>query len=321
MSEPFLTHDRAAAPIVSIGECMVELSRRRDGAYALAYGGDTFNTAVYLARAGAPVAYATALGDDVYSGAIRALAESESVATGHIRMRAGRTVGLYIIETTPAGERSFTYWRDTSPAREVFDADDAPATLAAIGSAALVYLSGITLSLYSDAALDRLAAALTAARLTGTRVAVDTNFRPRGWRNDRSRARAVITRFLSLADLALPTFDDERDLFGDAAPEATIERLRALGVGECVVKLGAAGALVAAHGQAPLLVPPPEAITPVDTTAAGDSFNAGYLARRRVAIAPGEAALCGHRLAGIVIQHPGAIVPRSATDAVTWHWM
>src|SRR5215510_11827212 len=60
--------------IVAVGEVMVELARGHDGRYALSFGGDTFNTAVYLARAGVPVAYATALGDDPYSDGVLAMA-------------------------------------------------------------------------------------------------------------------------------------------------------------------------------------------------------------------------------------------------------
>ena len=141
---------------VAIGECMVELARGTDGRFGQSFGGDTFNTAVYLARAGVPTAYATALGDDPYSDGIVALAEAEAVATDLMIRRPGRMPGLYLIETTPAGERTFHYWRDRSPARELLDGDDADAIGSAIEGAKLVYLSGITLSLYSDLALDRL---------------------------------------------------------------------------------------------------------------------------------------------------------------------
>jgi sugar/nucleoside kinase (ribokinase family) len=65
--------------IVCVGEVMVELARGADGRFGLAYGGDTFNTAVYLARADVPVAYATALGDDAYSDGIVSLAAAEGV--------------------------------------------------------------------------------------------------------------------------------------------------------------------------------------------------------------------------------------------------
>src|SRR5579872_5865525 len=107
--------------IVSIGEVMVEIARGGDGRYGLAFGGDTFNTAVYLARAGLRVAYASALGDDPYSDGVLALANAEGIETDLITRVAGRMPGLYLIETEPDGDRRFYYWRDSAPARELFE--------------------------------------------------------------------------------------------------------------------------------------------------------------------------------------------------------
>ena len=59
-------------------------------------------------------------------------------------------------------------------------------------------------------------------------------------------------------------------------------------------------------------VPPANIVEPVDTTAAGDSFNAGYLAARIKGTPPREAAAVGHRLAGAVIMAPGAVIPKDA---------
>ena len=306
---------RTAGPVITVGECMVELTRGPDGRFGLAYGGDTFNTAVYMARGGVDVAYATALGDDPYSAGIIAAAKAERVGTGLIETLPGRMPGLYMIETTPEGERSFWYWRDRAAARDLFESAGAAATADAIANARLVYFSGVTLSLYSAKALDVFAGSLAKARANGGIVAMDSNYRPRGWGGDLTRARSTFARFWGLSHIALPTFDDEQALWGDAAPTATADRLAGLGVAEVVVKNGAAGALLRSEGR-DQLVPCPSTVQPVDTTAAGDSFNAGYLARRLAGDLPAAAALQGHRLAGIVIQHRGAIVPREATDAV-----
>jgi 2-dehydro-3-deoxygluconokinase len=305
------------AQVVAIGECMVELARGSDGRFALAYGGDTFNTSVYLARCHVPVSYVSALGDDPYSAAILDLAGREGVDTTHVARKAGRMPGLYLIETSATGERSFHYWRDRSPAREVFD--DAPGAelVQALAAASVVYLSGITLSLYGEAGRARLEATLAAARRAGARIAFDGNYRPRGWGGDAAGARGSFARMLALTDIALPTFDDEQALWGDADPAATIARLRALGVGEIAVKIGPQGVVVAAGGGgATTHVPVPAPVVAIDTTAAGDSFNAAYLARRLAGVAPAEAALAGHRLAGVVIRHRGAIVPHEATAGV-----
>ena len=301
--------------VITIGECMVELARGADGRYGLAFGGDTFNTAVYLARAGVAVAYATRLGDDPYSDRILALAAAEGVATHLIGRAQGRMPGLYVIETADSGERSFWYWRDRAPARELFEAGDVAQVIEAIAAARLVYISGITLSLYTPASRDVLHAALSAAKRRGVRIAMDGNFRPRGWPGDVEVTRGVFRRFWSLADIALPTFDDEQTLWGDPTPDDTVARLRGLGIGEIVVKTGPQGAIVAGPADARTF-PCPVAVTPVDTTAAGDSFNAAFIARRLAGDTPETAVVAGHQLAAVVIRHRGAIVPAEATRAV-----
>jgi 2-dehydro-3-deoxygluconokinase len=299
------------AKVVSIGEVMVELSRGADGRFGQSIGGDTFNTAVYLARAGVETAYATALGDDRYSDGIRASAQGEGIETQLMLRVPGRMPGLYLIDTDGHGERSFTYWRDSAPARELFELPGWEAVAEAIVESSLIYLSGITLSLYSNTGLGRLFATLEFARERGARIVFDGNFRPRNWKGDLGRARTVYAQALKRTSIALPTFEDEVLLWGDGSPAATAERLATFGVQEIVVKNGAEGALVV-NGGAAQFVPIPQPVEPVDTTAAGDSFNAAYLAARLDGQAPSAAAEAGHALAGRVIRHRGAILPRHA---------
>jgi 2-dehydro-3-deoxygluconokinase len=295
--------------VVSIGEVMIEMTRGSDGRFAIGCGGDTFNTAVYLARSGIDVAYATALGDDRYSDGIVSLASVEQIDTDLIMRVPGRLPGLYLIETNPAGERTFNYWRDVAPARELFELADWGRIAEGILSARLVYFSGITLSLYSNIGLGRFLAILEMARKQGVRIAFDSNYRPRAWKGDLARTRTVFSEALKRVDVAMPTFDDEALLWGDGSPEATIERLQSFGIGEIVVKNGPNSALVVAGGHREFIAVP-SVVMPVDTTAAGDSFNAGYMAARLLGTDPGEAAVAGHNLAAEVIQHRGAIVPR-----------
>src|ERR1044072_6404697 len=226
--------------VICVGEVMVELSRGNDGRYGMAFGGDTFNTAVYLARAGIPAAYATAMGDDPYSDGLMTLASAEGVNADLIVRVPGRMPGLYLIETDKKGEREFYYWRDTSPARELFELPNWASVAEALLTARLIYFSGVTLSLYSNTGLGRFLAALELARKQGATVTFDGNSRPLGWKGYVARTRTLFAEALKRVDIALPTFEDEAMLWGDANPEATVERLQALGIGESVVKNGPA---------------------------------------------------------------------------------
>jgi len=297
--------------VVAVGEVMIELARGADGRYGMNYGGDTFNTAVYLARAGIDVAYATALGDDPYSEGILSLAAAEGVKTDLVLRVPGRQPGLYLIETDPQGERRFQYWRDTAPARDLFELADWNRIAESMVGARMIYFSGITLSLYTNTGIGRFLAILEIARKQGARVAFDGNFRPRGWKGDLARTRTVFIEALKRVDVALPTYDDEAVLWGDPSPEATVQRLRAFGIDEIVVKNGPNSALIANGGNQEF-VPVPEVVQPVDTTAAGDSFNAGYLAARLTGDNAAAAATAAHRLAAEKIRHRGAIMPRTA---------
>lgn len=304
-----------------IGECMIEL---RDasaasglGAMQRTFGGDSLNSAVYAARclkgADATVDYVTILGDDPFSLEMLEAWRAEGLGTGLITQQPGALPGLYAIRTDAAGERSFHYWRSQAPARRLFSDEGAKALAAALSDFDLVYLSGITLAILSAEGRDNLFDTLARLRARGAIIAFDSNYRPRLW-PDEETARREITRGAAAATLILSSFDDEQMLYGDASPEAAAKRLHALGVPEVAIKNGAGDCLVSLIGDRKnehWLVTPPKISQPVDTTAAGDSFNAAYIAARIQGTGADEAARRGVELAAEVIQHPGAIIAPS----------
>jgi len=299
--------------VASIGECMIELSPRAGGLLGLAFGGDTLNTAVYLARLGVAVDYLTALGDDAYSDRMLAQWRDEGVGTGLVQRLSGRLPGLYVIEIDRQGERRFHYWRDRAPARELFAMEATPQIVAALPAYRLIYLSGVSLSLYGEAGRNRLFEALDAARAAGARVAFDSNYRPRNWPG-LAAARDAMAAMLRRTDIALCSHDDERLLQGDDDAASCARRLRDAGIGEVVIKRAAEACLILSPDGA-AEVPAIRLDRVIDSTAAGDSFNAAYLAARLSGAEPPAAASAGHRLAAAVIGHVGAIVPREAMPA------
>ncbi|WP_157115190.1 sugar kinase [Paracoccus contaminans] len=294
--------------LLSVGEAMVELSASPDPAlWHLGFAGDTLNTAWYLRRllpAGRAVGYLTRIGTGGFSRRLRDFIADAGIVTDHISADPVREAGLYAIELSQ-GERSFTYWRSDSAARGL--ADDPAALAAAFAQADMIYLSGITAAILPPADRDNLAAALDAARARGARVVFDTNIRPRLW-EDGATLRTQITRFAGLADLVLPSLDEETAHFGDGAPQDCIARYLAAGARQVVVKNGGGPVHYGGVDGAGRVDDLPR-VRPVDTTAAGDSFNAGYLAARLGGAGIPDAIRAGHDIAAKVIAARGALVP------------
>lgn len=294
--------------LVAIGECMVELSPTAEpGQYGLGFAGDTLNTAWYLRRLLAPgdqVDYVTAVGQDRISDQMLAFLEGAGIGTAHIQRRADSTVGLYLIQLDNA-ERSFAYWRGQSAARAMVQ--DADALRGALKGADIVYLSGISVAILPAADRQVLAGILADYRAAaGGRIVFDPNLRPRLWQ-DSAEMTAAIMDFARLSDIVLPSYEDEAAWFGDTDPAGTMVRYRDAGADCVVVKNGPGDIFVwAADGDFVASVEPCESI--VDTTAAGDSFNAGFLSALLSGQTTRDAVKAGAALSGKVIGKYGALV-------------
>jgi 2-dehydro-3-deoxygluconokinase len=299
--------------VACLGECMIELRQAEGGLYSRGYGGDTLNTAVYLARLGVDVDYITALGDDPMSDEMIAGWTAEGVGTRRVLRLSGKLPGIYMIQTDDGGERRFFHWRENSAARILMDLPEADDILDSLASYDVVYLSAITLSIYSAQGRAKLIAALHRARKHGARIAFDTNFRARGW-SDPDLARAVFDEAFAASDIVLASTEDLLPLYPCESDDRLMERIRC---SEAILKLLVPASIVRIEGVSREVRAEPLAKPVVDTTAAGDSFSAAYIAARLARVEPVEAALAGHRLAGIVVCFPGAIIPRSAMPAHT----
>lgn len=291
--------------VVVAGEGMLELSRDAAG-WRLGHGGDTLNTAIHLARAGIDTAYFTALGADPFSAELRAKWRDEGLDLSLVLTDPTRNPGLYAIDTDPQGERSFTYWRGESAARGMFDCAGIAAVPGQVAQADLLVFSLISLAVLPDASRERLIELARQVRAKGGRVAFDGNYRPRLW-TGADEARRWRDAAIAVADIGLPTLEDEQALGADDAA-AVAAHWQGLGCGEVVVKLGAGGCLLPGNG----VIAPDAVLQPVDTSGAGDAFNAGYLAARLRGSDPAPAARAGHALAGWTIMRRGAIPPRDS---------
>ena len=302
--------------IAVIGECMIELSQKGTE-LSRGFGGDTLNTSVYIARqvdaAALAVQYVTALGEDSFSQQMLDAWHAENVHTDLTQRLENRLPGLYYIETDSSGERTFWYWRNEAAARFWLESEQSEAICEELAHYDYLYLSGISLAILNPQSRTRLIALLKACRANGGKVIFDNNYRPRLWAS-KEETQQVYQQVLTCTDIAFLTLDDEDALWGEKPVDDVIARTHAAGVAEVVIKRGAESCIVSVTGEEKLEVPavklPKEKV--IDTTAAGDSFSAGYLAVRLTGGSAEDAAKRGHLTASTVIQYRGAIIPREA---------
>ncbi len=295
-----------------IGEAMAEIRKSQDADFKVGIAGDTYNTAVYCARAlGQPnaVGYMTRLGTDPLSKALQVDLEAEGIECSASEIDQHHNLGIYSVSTDKAGERSFHYWRSQSAARKMFSVKE---DLDHLDKAEIIYLSGITMAILSHDARARLMKRLSELSDSGKAlVAFDSNYRPNLW-EDMQTAQAVIRSMWNIADIALPSIDDEMHLFDESA-EDVIDRFSSRKWFACAIKRGEEGPLSPelSSDEYPVFLP---AENVVDTTAAGDSFNAGFLAALIEKKSRADCLQSGHELARAVVQIPGAIAPLSAEN-------
>jgi len=303
---------RPIRKVACVGEVMIELITGEDGQASLGVAGDTFNTAVYMARAlkntDTTVSYVTALGTDPYSDRIVQAIRSHNLGTECIEFRDDVIPGLYAIDTDDDGERSFTYWRSASAARTLFS-QPGKITLDQLNDYDLVLLSGISMAILPQSVRQQIFDWAESFCAAGGTLVYDSNHRPKLWESI-DIARQTNDAMWARADIALPSVDDEMLLYQDKTAEAVVTRLQKLGVCRGAMKRGGEGPLDLATGATPHDLA--QVARVIDSTAAGDSFNAGFLSAVAQNQTDLQAAQAGHTLAAQVIQHRGAIIPETA---------
>jgi 2-dehydro-3-deoxygluconokinase len=294
---------------LGIGEVMVELAATKmPDILQRGFAGDVFNS-LYYAQLFLPddwkVSFHTGLGLDQISDEIIAFMGRHNISCETIPRSKNRTVGLYMIQLSE-GERSFSYWRDQSAARVMMDAPDM--LLEKLAKAEYIYLSGISLAILPPQGRKTLLQMITAAKTSDKTVFFDSNIRPKLWENA-DIMRASIAEAGSIADIVLPSLDDETVAFGDKSAADVVARYLSWGAGHVIVKNGAAPTLSADASHRHLLSPEPvEHI--IDSTAAGDAFNGALMACLAAGKPMNEAIRNAQICSAIVVTQNGALIPQ-----------
>jgi 2-dehydro-3-deoxygluconokinase len=296
-----------------IGEPLIEFTTSADipDCFVRRAGGDTLNTAIYLSRltGAGQVGYLSCLGDDPQSLWLRRTIEDEGIDISALAQRPNARPGLSFITTDKAGERGFTYWREQSPFRSQFDK---AVSVADLDRADVLYVSGVALAVLHPKGRVNLLHALARRRAEGAQVVFDTNYRLALW-PDVATARSIIGAAAAIASVVLPSSDDIVDCFDVTNADAAMALMITLTDAEIVLTSGRGAVLYRPEGHPAFdRHELPSAVAALDTTGAGDSFNAAWLAARGSGATVEQSILAAARLAAIVVRHPGAIIPAAA---------
>ena len=300
--------------LLGIGECMLELSSVQNNLWQQNFAGDVFNTLWYakaLSSNDKSIRFFTAIGDDHSSNEMLSFIKSSGVSCTRVPRIKHGVPGLYRIHLEGA-ERSFSYWRDTSAAKQFMK--DPELLWAQVANADIVYLSGITMAILPEAAAEVFLSGLRAALKQGAIVAFDPNIRARLWVSI-ERTKDIISRTAAISDLILPSFEDEQITFGDKTPMDTAKRYQSLGVKQIIVK-NADSEILFVEGDNREIYPVTKVEDVIDTTAAGDSFNGAYLAEYMDSGDIPKSIALAQKCAATVICQRGALIPFETIQAI-----
>ncbi|MEI6894693.1 MAG: sugar kinase [Colwellia sp.] len=299
--------------IFLFGECMIELMKASDNTLKQSFAGDVFNTAVYLKRTFAEVnvQLVTAVGKDQFSLDMIKYFHNENIGSDFVFKSETKIPGLYSIQLDDQGERSFTYWRNDSAARQVMQHIDDEA-ISQLSKGDMFFFSGISLAVIEPQTRAAFWALIDKLKAAGVKIVFDPNYRPRMWA-DPKEAQEQFELALQKSDISLPGVDDFEQLFGMTTVEEVNNYCKSFGVNELIIKNGEQGILVVVNGEkSEFSITPVENV--VDTTSAGDSFNGVYLGARTEGYSVNDSITLASKAAGFVIQHRGAIAPADEFD-------
>lgn len=217
--------------------------------------GGAYNTSLALHRLGVKVGWAADFGDDEVSRFVLARARAEGLDEG-LFVRHRRSLRRITVAASYADDRAFITYCDPDPT--------VPAAMRALttASARAVYVAGV----YSGRLFD---AGLALVRAKRMKLVMDGNSG-----DEVTLAVPAVRKSVGSVDVFVPNASEARRMTGKSDLGEAARALAGLGP-LVVVKAGAAGSHAWAEGR--LLHAPAIAVTPVDTTGAGDCFNAGFL--------------------------------------------
>lgn len=300
--------------ICFFGEPLLELGCDTFDMLSAKVAGDVFNTAVYLKRLQlfskntGRAGLFTCVGDDPLSQKLLTACAQHNIDKRWVYQNKSRTIGRYAVSLDDKGERSFRYWRNDSAARTLFSRVSESVAEEIAQSYEYFYFSGISLAVVENHLRDQMWQFFHSLKSKGVKLVFDTNYRAALW-SDAKQAKAEFEKAFNLVELAFVGVEDCQPLFdfNYGSAQGLISIASQFNCPNLVIKNGDKPVLYRGrHGELSVSLKPAPKV--IDTTAAGDSFNSGFLFGWLSDAPVADCIRLGAETAAIVIQHLGAII-------------
>ncbi|WXG41502.1 MAG: sugar kinase [Candidatus Freyarchaeum deiterrae] len=270
-----------APKVIAIGEILIDFVASEPVSYGdvkffeKCFGGAPMNTIVGVSRLGVSSGVITAVSEDSFGNFLRNELERNGVDVSHVVVKKGKRTTVTFVANDPAtGERSFMFYRkpwiggtaDTS--LEVKDIDKNY-----VSGASILHVSGFSLS--QNPCRNAVFKAIDYAKKAGVRVSFDPTLRVDVW-DSLSVLRKTYDRALKLSDIATFSTEEAEFIFQTGDPEEAAHRALGYGIKIVGIKLGSRGSMIFSKGDEKIEMPAFK-VKPIDTTGAGDGWNAGLL--------------------------------------------
>jgi 2-dehydro-3-deoxygluconokinase len=297
--------------IVGIGEALIEFAEVEPNHYVQSYAGDIVNSLYYASRLGLRASFFSVIGQDTFSTDLLKFFDHHGVNRSAIKTSTKQN-GLYIIRTDSRGEPSYTFFRDDSAARTMFDVLSDDEFEKAVHDASVLMFSAIGLAAFLNR---QRFVDLISKRPADQHIFFDTNVRRQQWGNI-DTLRSCIEMLAPHIDILSTSQTDDDAIFGPRSVDEALDYYRRLGIRRVIFRQADKPVeFLFDEVRGSVRVPTVDPV--VDATGAGDAFNAAFIAGYLQGYGIETAVKMGVQAATQVIRYRGGIVPQFDPALVT----
>ena len=291
--------------VCSIGEAMIEISNIKNSLYNQSFAGDTLNFCNYLDKKKLNAFFLSAIGKSEINQSLLNFVKSKKISTKYIKQINQFELGLYLIKNKDNGEKQFFYWRDESAAKQYFNNIDFLNLYKELKNFDYIYFSGITLSIIHISKLNNFIKLLKLLKSKKIKIVFDFNIRPSRW--NKKNLNIFLDSVLKFVDICFLSGEDMNYWKNKNNIKSYEQIVRKYKLKHSIFRKNAKFTYVFLN-KTRYVFRNKLLKKVVDTSGAGDGFNAAYLSNFIVNNDPVLALKAGSSLGSKIVMKKGAIV-------------